>query len=166
LLAAACGGGSSGAKVAQVGTTSSANPASSAGNAQEYSACMRSHGVRNFPDPDSNGKILITGGSDNNQLTGVDTNSQQFGAAARACQKLRPDGGPTSQQQAKTQQAMLKFAECMRSHGVPEFPDPKPGGALVIGKKAGVDPSTNQFKVAQQTCKKFVLGSPFSAPAP
>jgi hypothetical protein len=166
LLAAACGGGSSGAKVAQVGTTNSTNPASSAGNAQAYSACMRSHGVGNFPDPDSNGKILVTGGSDKDQLPGVDTNSQQFRAAARACRKLQPDGSPTAQQQAKTQQATLKFAECMRSHGVPKFPDPKPGGALVIGKKAGVDPSTNQFKAAQQTCKKFVPGSPFSAAQP
>ncbi len=112
------------------------------------------------------GKISITGGRDNNQLTGVDTNSQQFRAVARACRKLQPDGRPTAQQQAKTQQAMLKFAECMRSHGVPKFPDPKPGGALVIGKKAGVDPSTNQFKAAQQTCKKFVPGSPFSAAQP
>jgi hypothetical protein len=163
LLAAACGGGSSGAKVAQVGTTNSANPASSGGNAQAYSACMRSHGVRNFPDPDSNGKILITGGRDNNQLTGVDTNSQQFRAAARACRKLQPDGRPTAQQQAKTQQAMLNFAECMRSHGVPKFPDPKPGGALVIGKKTGVDPSTNQFKAAQQACQKLVPGSPIAS---
>jgi hypothetical protein len=166
LLASACGGGSPSSKVAQVGTINSANPASSAGNAQAYSACMRSHGVGNFPDPDSNGKISVTGGSDKDQLPGVDTNSQQFRAAARACRKLQPDGRPTAQQQAKTQQAMLKFAECMRSHGVPKFPDPKPGGALVIGKKAGVDPSTNQFKAAQQTCKKFVPGSPFSAAQP
>jgi hypothetical protein len=166
LLAAACGGGSAGAKVAQVGTTNSANPASSAGNAQAYSRCMRSHGIGNFPDPDSNGKILITGGTDKDQLPGVDTNSQQFRAAARACRMLQPDGGPTVQQQARTQQAMLKFAECMRSHGVSKFPDPKPGGALVIGKNAGVDPSTNQFKAAQQACKKLVPGSPFSAPGP
>jgi hypothetical protein len=47
LLAAACGGGSSGAKVAQVGTTSStkgsgSSSASGSGNPTAYSACMRS----------------------------------------------------------------------------------------------------------------------------
>src|SRR4029450_10885055 len=67
LLAAACGGGSSGAKVAQVGSTSSPNgsgpsSASSSGDPRAYSACMRKHGVGNFPDPDSTGRIKITSG--------------------------------------------------------------------------------------------------------
>jgi hypothetical protein len=173
LLAAACGdAGSSGAKVAQVGTTSStkgsgSSNASGSGNPTAYSACMRSHGVPNFPDPDSKGRILITGGRDNNQLTGVDTNSQQFRAAARACRKLQPKGGRlTAAQQAKSQQAQLKFAQCMRSHGVPKFPDPKAGGALTLGTKAGVDPNTPQFAAALRTCKKLVPDSPLSAAQP
>jgi hypothetical protein len=173
LLAAACGGGSSGAKVAQVGTTSSTNgsgssSASGSGNPTAYSACMRSHGVPNFPDPDSSGRIKITSGkSSNGQKTGVDTNSPQFKSAAQACRKLQPNGGrPTAAQQAKEQQAMLKFAQCMRSHGVPKFPDPKPGGALVLGSKAGVDANTPQFKAAQQTCQKLVPGSPIVAAPP
>jgi hypothetical protein len=61
---------------------------------------------------------------------------------------------------------MLKYARCMRSHGVSKFPDPKPGGALVIGSKVGVDPNTPQFKAAQQACQKLVPGSPIAhAPA-
>jgi hypothetical protein len=172
LLAAACGGGSSDAKVAQVGTTSStkgsgSSSASGSGNPTAYSACMRSHGIGNFPDPDSQGHIKITSGkSANGQKTGVDVNSPQFERARKACDKLLPNGGrPTAAQQAKEQQAMLKFAQCMRSHGVPKFPDPKPGGALSLGSKAGVDPNTPQFKAAQQTCQKLVPGSPIvSAP--
>jgi hypothetical protein len=62
LLAAACGSSSS-AKVAQIGTTSSASSSSSSSsgsnNARAFSACMRSHGVANFPDPDSTGRIQI-----------------------------------------------------------------------------------------------------------
>jgi hypothetical protein len=128
---------------------------------------MRNHGIRNFPDPDSNGQILVTQGRDKNQLSGVDTNSQRFRAAAKACEKLQPNGGkPTAAQQAATQQAMLKYAQCMRSHGVPKFPDPKPGGALVVGKKAGVDPNTPQFKAAQQSCKELVPGSAVTSPPP
>jgi hypothetical protein len=167
LLAAACGGGSSGARVAQVGTTSStkgsgSSSASGSGNPTAFSACMRSHGVANFPDPDSKGRVLITSGvSANGQKTGVDVNSPQFDRARKACAKFQPNGGrPTAAQQAKEQQQMLKFAQCMRAHGVPKFPDPKAGGALTLGSKNGVDPNTPQFKAAQQTCQKLVPGGP------
>src|SRR5262249_31712370 len=142
LLAAACGGGSSGAKVAQIGATSTAENAGSSyssgsGDPAAYSACMRKHGVPNFPDPDSKGRIQITSGvSANGQKTGVNVNSPQFERARKACDKLLPNGGrPTAAQQAQEQQQMLKFARCMRSHGVPRFPDPKAGGALVLGTK-------------------------------
>jgi hypothetical protein len=169
LLASACGG-SSGAKVAQVGTTSSAkgsgsSSGSGSGDPRAYSACMRGHGVPNFPDPDSKGRIEITSGkSASGQPTGVDVNSPQFKRAQKACQKLLPNGGrPSAAQQAKEQQAALKFAQCMRSHGVPNFPDPKAGGALTVGKKTGVDPNTPQFKAAAQTCQKLVPGSPIVA---
>jgi hypothetical protein len=169
LLASACGGSSGGAKVAQVDTNESAKGSGSSngsgsGDPRAYSACMRSHGVPNFPDPDSNGRIKITSGRDSGgQLIGMDVNSPQFKGAARACQKLLPNGGrPTAAQRAKEQQAMLQYAQCMRSHGVPKFPDPKPGGALVIGKKAGVDPNSPEFKAAQQTCQQLVPGSPIA----
>jgi hypothetical protein len=175
LLASACGGSSGGAKVAQVGTTSttkgsgsSSASSSGKGDPAAYSACMRSHGVGNFPDPDSKGRIKITSGvSAGGQKTGVDVNSPQFKRAAQACQKLLPNGGrPTAAQQAREQQAALKYAQCMRSHGVPKFPDPKAGGALTLGTKAGVDPNTPQFAAALRTCKKLVPDSPLSAAQP
>src|SRR5262249_11658846 len=107
LLASACGG-SSGANVPQIGTTSGANGSSSssasgAGNPSAYSACMRKHGVANFPDPDSNGRLLLTSGrSANGQKTGVDVDTPQFKSAQRACQKLLPHSGrPSAAQQAK-----------------------------------------------------------------
>jgi hypothetical protein len=169
LLTSACGDSSGGAKVAQVDTNTSAKDsdssnASGSGDPRAYAACMRSHGVSNFPDPDSTGRLKITSGRDSNgQPIGVDVNSPRFKGAARACQKLLPNGGrPTAAQQAQEQQAMLQYAQCMRSHGVPKFPDPKPGGALAIGKKVGVDPNSPQFKAAQQTCQKLVPGSPIA----
>jgi hypothetical protein len=173
LLAAACGGGSSGAKVAQVGTTGStrssdASNGSGSGDPTKYSACMRSHGISNFPDPDSKGRIKITSGvSANGQKTGVDVHSPQFDRARKACDKLLPNGGrPTAAEQQQEQQQMLKFAQCMRAHGVPKFPDPKAGGALSLGSKVDVDPNTPQFQAAQQTCQKLVPGGPIvSAPS-
>jgi hypothetical protein len=118
---------------------------------------MRSHGARSFPDPDSTGRLLVTpeDGSSTRRKNGIDTNSPQVRAAARACQKLLPNGGrPPAAQLAKAQRAMLKYAQCMRAHGVPRFPDPRPNGEPVSGPKVGVDPNTPVFKAAQQTCQK------------
>jgi hypothetical protein len=123
---------------------------------------MRSHGVPNFPDPDNKGRIKITSGvARNGQKTGVDVNSPGFERARKACDQLLPNGGrPTAAQQEKEQQQMLKYAQCMRSHGVPRFPDPKAGGAMTLGTKSGVDPNTPQFQSAQKTCQKLVPGGP------
>ena len=58
------------------------------------------------------------------------------------------------------QESVLNFSKCMRSHGVPNFPDPEfshGGGGVGIrigGKKgAGIEPNSPQFKAAQKTCQ-------------
>jgi hypothetical protein len=164
LLAVACGGRSQHAKVAQIGTRSTgtnAGPSNTSGPSDPtaYSACMRAHGVRNFPDPDSKGRIAMT--------SGVDPDSLEFKTAAEKCQELLPNGGrPTLQQQRIVKQAALRFARCMRAHGVPSFPDPTASGALAIGKKAGVDPNSPRFKAAQQSCKTLAPGNSSSGPSP
>jgi hypothetical protein len=173
LLAAGCGGGSSGARVAQVGTTttntsgSSSSGGSGKGNAAAFSACMRKNGVPDFPDPDSNGNIRITGGRDKSgRMFGLDPNSSQFKRAQKACRKLQPNGGkPTPQEQAREQQQALKFSQCMRSHGVPKFPDPKftPNGGSLLRIGKDVNPNSPQFKAAQKACSKLVPGGPLSA---
>ena len=175
-VAAGCGGGSSGAGVAQIGTTttgksgSSSSGGSGKGDPAAFSACMRKNGVPNFPDPDSNGNIRITGGKDKSgRKFGLDPNSAQFKRAQQACQKLQPNGGkPSPQEQAREQQQALKFSQCMRSHGVPKFPDPSfaaNGGTMLrIGKD--VNPNSPQFKAAQKACQKLVPGGPLSAGPP
>jgi hypothetical protein len=144
VLASACGS-SPGPGVAQAptsssnssGSNSSGSPGGSGkGDPAAYSACMRRHGVPDFPDPDSRGRIKITSGAKaNGQKFGIDTNSPQFAKAQQACQKLQPHGGrPSAQEQAKARETMLKFSRCMRSHGVPKFPDPQfgaNGGAMM-----------------------------------
>jgi hypothetical protein len=124
LLAAACGG-SPGSHVAQLGsTTTKSRTSSSAAAAQQngmlaFSHCMRSHGVPNFPDPNSSGVLPKI------QVDQLAASSPQFPAAHRACEHLLPNGGQPTQ--AQVQQAwndMRNFARCMRSHGVPNWPDP------------------------------------------
>ncbi len=61
---------------------------------QDYlnaAACMRSHGVANFPDPTfSNGTVSF------DEPSGLDTHSAQFTRAAHTCRKLIPAGLPDS----------------------------------------------------------------------
>lgn len=53
--------------------------------------------------------------------------------------------------------AMLAFSECMRSHGVTNFPDPSGGGGLNLDG-TGINPFSPSFKVAQSSCRKLLPG--------
>ena len=58
---------------------------------------------------------------------------------------------------ASPEQAGVAFAKCMRSNGVPTFPDPSAGGGLFrVG--AGADPSSSAFKAAQAKCRRLMPG--------
>lgn len=125
-----------------------------------FSQCMRTHGEPNFPDPNSQGAV---------QLNGVDPRSPQFESAQKACAKFSPNRGkPPSpaQQQAALAQA-LKFSECMRAHGIKDFPDPQTkGGGIRISIRSGsgsdLNPQNPQFQKAQQACQSLLpnkLGS-------
>jgi hypothetical protein len=52
----------------------------------------------------------------------------------------------------------LAFSQCMRSHGVPNFPDPSSGGGLSINIGAGLNPASPAFKTAQSACSKLLPG--------
>jgi hypothetical protein len=99
--------------------------------------------------------------------SGIDVDSPRFKRAARACRKLQPKPASATARQptAAQQQAMLRFARCMRSHGVPNFPDPQPGGALDLAQKVAA-PDSPQFKAAERTCRDFVPGAPIPAAPP
>jgi hypothetical protein len=179
LALAGCGGGSSSPGVAHLSSsTPGASPASggsssspeSGGSSQQtlvaYSQCMRSHGVPEFPEP-TEGRLLIQRSDHNGRVTGVNPQSSQFQAAAKACAKLAPNGGkpPSPAQQAKAQESALKFSACMRTHGVPNFPDPTLSGGgvrmtLKAGGANGIDPNSPQFKAAQKTCQSNLPGPP------
>jgi len=115
----------------------------------KFSACMRKHGVTNFPDPDGQGVIRIHSG------TGIDPGSPAFSSARTACEKLLPNGGqPTPAQIAQRQQQMLAFSACMRSHGLKDFPDPSNGGLRIQDHPGSdLDPNNPTFQKAQQACQ-------------
>jgi hypothetical protein len=148
LLASACGGSNSDSG----GSGSQNNPR--LGALVAFSACMRQHGLPNFPDPKAVGHGYgLTIGSEN----GLDPNSPQFKTAQQACKQLLPNGGQqSSQEQAKQLQTALNYAACIRSHGVPNYPDPKAasGGGIELGEA----PDSPQFKTAQKACQHLLPG--------
>jgi hypothetical protein len=115
---------------------------------EAYATCMRSHGVPTFPDPNGKGGVDASGVAN--------LNSPQYRKAQEICRPLAPSvgghsiqgGSLTPQQQAQ----LLKFARCMRSHGVPKFPDPTTKGL----SPSGVDPNTSQFQAAQKVCRTLL----------
>jgi hypothetical protein len=176
LLAGGCGSSSSSPGVAHLASNTSSSAGASAGGSSSssesapiqqemvaFAQCMRSHGVPEFPEP-AEGKLLVRSSDKNGHLTGVNPQSAQFQAAQKACAKLAPNGGkpPSAAEQAKMQEQALKFSQCMRTHGVPNFPDPEfshVGGGVGIrigsnkGGPGGIDPNSPQFKAAQKTCQ-------------
>jgi len=168
LFASACGGGSSGPGVASVGSTTT-QPASSAnvsGSAKSgssgssaqllaFAQCMRTRGLPNFPDPTSSSK------SPDAQMLGVSPSLYQ--TAEDACKHLLPNGGqPTQTASPQLLSEVLDFARCMRTHGLPNWPDPTPAppGSTVpyvfnLMHVQGFDPRSAQVEAASSECLRL-----------
>ena len=56
--------------------------------------------------------------------------------------------------------AMLKFAECMRSHGIANFPDPFENSHQIgfNTNGTGIDMNSSRVKAAQKTCQPLLPG--------
>ena len=147
LLAAACGGSSGGSIAA--GSTAYEK-------ALAYSQCMRAHGEPGFPDPDSKGNLLIDGQKDH--LAG----GSIMARANKACQHLMPQGAPlTPAQQRQFTAEALRFVACMRSHGLPGFPDPVVNSQGVEFRgPPGAGPNSPVFQSAQHACQNLMPGGP------
>lgn len=75
-------------------------------------------------------------------------------------------GKPGSGSSSSPQASGIKFADCMRSHGVPNFPDPSSGGGIQISSSSGINPQSPAFQSAQNACSKLMPGGgPLKGPA-
>jgi hypothetical protein len=115
---------------------------------------MRAHGITKFPDPNSQGQLALNAGPG----TGIDPNSPQYKAADGACRSLMPAGQSLSAaQQAKMRSGNLKYAQCMRSHGISDFPDPNSQGQLQVQARPGgdLDPNNPLYQSADKACRHY-----------
>jgi hypothetical protein len=89
--------------------------------AVRFAECIRGHGVPHFPDPNAKGDFVF----------GIDVSPAVWRKAVDACKDLQPPGALSGKRSPKQQSAALRFAQCIRDHGVKDFPDPVNGEPLV-----------------------------------
>jgi len=117
-----------------------------------WAQCMRDHGV-NLPDPGSNGS---------GQAVQLNVDPATMDAAQNACKsKLKGQNlkTPSAAEQARMRDALVKFSECMRAHGI-NMPDPQfnGNGATIRAGDSSIDPNSAEFQAAQKACQKNLPG--------
>jgi hypothetical protein len=80
-------------------------------------------------------------------------------AAASSAGGAAASPAPGSSSPPKGEAGLLAYSQCMRSHGVPDFPDPV-GNSLQLRASQGsdLDPTSPQFVAAQKACKSLQPG--------
>lgn len=140
VICAGCGSNAATGSASNTGGSASPDSASNAAHtqaltklekAEKFAECVRAHGVPHFPDPDATGSFNFA----------VDVSAATFTAAVNACKALQPPGTLSGHRSATQQSAALRFAACVRAHGVPDFPDPVNGQPLIDTDHI---PSSNQ----------------------
>ncbi len=122
---------------------------------------MRAHGLPNFPDPK-----ISTSGNSVQVAIGINptiSGNPHFKSAQKSCQKLLPGGGPNARSGSpispKEQTEYLKAAACIRTHGIPNFPDPTfSGGGVHVPKTVHVNPHSPQVRAAEEACQSLIPG--------
>lgn len=152
MLAAACSGSpSSTGPGGSSNAGGSANFEAASSKAVAFSHCMRSHGVPDFPDPTRRGGVpKVTP-----QQVGV--SNSHFQVAQRACAQLLQ---PTQAQVPQMMTGVLKFARCMRSHGVPDWPDPSiDSNGQPIFNIPGINPDSPRVSNTADVCTHLLVQS-------
>ena len=144
------------------GSGTSTNSVASAEKTREQqflklAKCLREHGI-NVSTPTAGGPIKI-------RTQGLGT-PQQMEAARHACKKYAPAENVklTPQERVEREEAVQKFARCMREHGVKV--EAKTAGAGVgigihIGRgEGGPNPESPAFEAAQKACQTYLPKRP------
>jgi hypothetical protein len=144
LLAGCSASGDSGAA-----TTTTGGQQAAAAVLREFVRCARANGMPNLPDLrlDSNGQVSIPEGT-----------PEPPKSVERACRSIwerLPASASGDQERPPADiQALLRYARCMREHGMADFPDPAADGRfpLPASLRGGKTPS---FLRASQACRQL-----------
>ncbi|GAU70331.1 hypothetical protein SSP35_18_00590 [Streptomyces sp. NBRC 110611] len=108
-----------------------------ADEAYKYRQCLREHGAK-VEEPKEG------------EAVGIQGDDKKVKKAMEACKDLPGAGGGKEMTQADKDRA-LKFARCMREHGV-NVPDPKFEGGGMRSERLDSDVDKGKFEKAQKAC--------------
>lgn len=115
---------------------------------------MRAHGVTNFPDPILGGHFGFMTSS------GINPHSPQYVAAYRYCgTRYLHIHFPSPAELAREKAAAVKYANCMRTHGMSDFPGPDSEAEIELPTD-NYD-KTSKFQRGMQACKSLYTGKGF-----
>ena len=164
LLASGCASSKS-PSVASLGATTSSSAASStnagSGNSattgnpaqmlDDWAACMRSHGVPNQADPTiDDRKAIHIALAPKQGVPFVDQFKKPCQTYLTEAEEALRGGKPFAKPDTAK---LLAFSECMRAHGIPDFPDPSHSG-LVVNGGGDLNPNNPTFQNASKVCAK------------
>jgi hypothetical protein len=111
--------------------------------------CYRAHGDPSFPDPvydpgDGRWHFAVSPGS-------------APASTQRACQHLFPSNNASPPVPQAQFQQLVRYAECLRQHGVPNWPDPDPDGSFPLPPSINPKDAANQ--AAGTACQRYLPSS-------
>ncbi|MFV5996971.1 hypothetical protein ACNPQM_32360 [Streptomyces sp. NPDC056231] len=107
-----------------------------------------------FPDPTSNGSILLDPNS------GIDVNGAVYKKAEETCKDFQPNGGRRPSPPPGGQPKVDEYVNCMRKNGQPGFPT-RTRTVSSPPEENGIDVKSPEFKAAHKACQKFLsAGAP------
>ncbi len=148
----------------------SASSSSAPTYAQELALaqCMRGHGVPGFPDPNASGGYTLTpnGSIEGAGGSSIDINSSRAQAAYGDCRhllsgapsisQLEQDVQQEQQRQARALPELLKWEQCVRGHGVPDFNPGLGGQSPAPGNSGAINTNSPQFQAALTACQHLL----------
>jgi hypothetical protein len=162
------------AALAGCGAGASTPPASAGANAgtvasatqgvlrvyQQFARCARAHGAPDFPDPSLQhgtdfGMVFGVGGSTPQGQTIKDEVTRVLGPCGSILHQL-PSSVLTPPPTTADLRQMRLFAQCVRQHGVADFPDPRSDGTFPLsGTPLAQQGATPQLKSAFRACVQY-----------
>ena len=131
-LVAGCGAGGSSPGVANIGSGTSTTASASSSAAA--------------------GGAAATGGGGGGGGAALNSSSPPGGGGGQSSFAIAGNGGAN----------LLKFSQCMRANGEPNFPDPNGQGVI---QGSGLNPQSAQFQAAQKKCAKDLGAGGAPSPA-
>lgn len=135
----------------------------------EFAKCMREHGVEAKTSSGAGGQGLEIGAKGS-------TGRQTLERAQRACKQYQPQPKKVNvspQEQVAQEEAVLKFARCMREHGVIVHASASSGNVQInvggAGASGSPNPESPSFQAAQKACQSLLpfkgKGGPDAGPS-